>query len=129
MSTGLKSIRAFASQSAAAEAAPTAASAFVDLLDQGGEHFKKAKLVAGALSTTGSPTSIKLQVWYRAGTVVVAGPQITVTVADGTMAEQDLGVIPAEGIYVTTLGITGGTTPTFTLPIYAFKYNDDDAVV
>jgi len=125
--TALKLIRAFSSQAATAEGAPTTASAFVSLNDESGGHFTKAKLVAGALTTTGSPTSIKLQVWYKQGSVVVAGPQKTVTVADGAMSELDLGVVPSESFYVTSLGITGGSAPTFTMSVYGMKYNDDDA--
>lgn len=127
--TGLKLVRQFTTQAAAAESAPTAASAWVDLNDQGGQHFKKMKLLATAVTKTSTPTSTLFQAWHKVGDVIVAGKQFTLTYANGVLPEQDLGVVPGEAVYVTSLGTTGGTTPTFTMGIYAAKYNDDDAAV
>ena len=125
--TGWQALRTFSAQSAAAESAPTSASAWVDAHSHGGGFFAKAKIAWGAVSTANSPSSVLFQVWYKQGSVILAGPRITFTISQGTIAETDLGVVGGVSIYITSLGITGGSSPTFTGKAYVTKYNSDEA--
>lgn len=123
--TPLKLVRAFAAVTAEA-AAPTTASAFVDFNDVGGQHFGKLKLVANLHTFNSTPTSYIIQVWYKAGDVVVAGPRVSTTTAQGPFAELDCGVVPGESVYATLISLTGGSAPALTMNLYGFKYNDLD---
>lgn len=122
--TSLKLVRAFAAVTAEA-AAPTSASAWVDLTDVGGLDFKKMKLLANLHTFNSTPTSYIIQVWHKQGDTIVAGKRQTVTVAQGPFPELDLGVVPAESVYATLISLTGGTSPALTMNLYAYKYNDD----
>lgn len=123
--SGIKLVRAF--DGATAEtSAPTTASAWVSFNDVGGQHFGKLKLVADLHSFNSTPTSYIIQVWYKVGDVIVAGPRQSTTTAQGPFAELDCGVVPGESVYATLISLTGGTSPELTMNLYGFKYNDVD---
>lgn len=123
--TPLKLVRAFSATTAEASA-PTASSAWVDFNDQGGQHFGKLKLVANLHTFNSTPTSYIVQVWFKAGDVIVAGQRVSTTTASGPFAELDCGVVPGQSVYATLISLTGGSSPALTMNLYGFKYNDLD---
>lgn len=122
--TPLKLVRAFSGTTA--EASAPAASVFVDFTDVGGQHFGKLKLVANLHTFNSTPTSYIVQVWYKSGDIVVAGPRVSTTTASGPFAELDCGTIPGTSVYATLISLTGGTSPELTMNLYGFMYNDLD---
>lgn len=123
--TPLKLVRAF--DGATAEtSAPDASAAWVTFDDVGGGHFAKMKLMANLHTFNSTPTSYIVQVWHKAGDVIVAGKRVSTTVAQGPFAELDLGIVPGEGVYATLISLTGGSSPELTMNLYGMKYNDDE---
>ena len=122
--TPLKLVRAFSGTTA--ESSAPAASVFVDFADVGGQHFGKLKLVANLHTFNSTPTSYIVQVWYKSGDIVVAGPRVSTTTASGPFAELDCGTIPGTSAYATLISLTGGSSPELTMNLYGFMYNDLD---
>lgn len=123
--TALKTVRTFSSQTSA-ESAPTTASSWVNLVDEGGNHFGKARAFFGVPTLGNADNTVTIQIWGREGTKIFPIKQATMDTSSDTFDAIDLGVCPpAWSFYATVPVAVGGTTPEVSMVVYVQRYMDD----
>lgn len=77
-------------------------------------------LYANAITTTGAPTSLNIDVWVLSAAVVYKAKTISVTIGSGNAGATDpvqLTNLPYDAIVYPTVSFVGGTSPTATLRV------------
>lgn len=126
-STGYKVLRAISAVTAA-EAAPTTASAWVNLANIGGHHYSSAKVAWTKPTLGNADNTCTMTLWLRQGTVILPILQAAMDPATDQFTEVDLGQVPKSASFFVTVSAIAGTTQSITTTAYIRAYTDDDAV-
>lgn len=123
-STSLKTIRSI-SAVGSAEAAPTTASAWENLVDVGGLHFGNARAIFGSPTLGGTVTGATIHVWGREGDAIFPLAARDLDTNTNLFDAVNLGVCPPSWSFYATVSFIDGTSPEVTVDVHVQRYTEE----